>query len=181
MSLSDVLESAGTAASSGAVTGGLLGGVGAALAGKRKLLEILKAAALGSGAYGGLAGGSVLTGSALMGSPKAQETTPYTDRGLLGGGVAGGILGATGGAALGAGVLPEWLKPTGKVGLSAALAKFGSSPSLTKALLGGLGGGIGLGAAGAVAGSDEGLQVDYLRQKMKEYKRQEIERMLGLT
>lgn len=161
----------------GAATGALYGGVGRMLTGARRPGDILKAAALGAATYGPLAGGTTALGSKALGAPEDEDAGAFTTRGLVGGLLGGGVLGAAGGALLGSGRLRGLAKLpfAGKVAKVAEKelpldnlivdkikhwAKHPGAASSAKsaALLAAV---LGTGAAGV--GASEGMQLDYLR------------------
>lgn len=147
---------------SGAVSGGVLGGAGSLLGGAKSFGSVGKAAALGAGLSAALAGGSGYLGEKVMPNPDPNDPAAFTNRGAVGGALAGGLLGAGAGALLG-----------GKTGVSRALRKgiidqVGRgvvARGLSKLKSPVAGAGI-LGGAGALIagyqGADEGMQADYL-------------------
>lgn len=174
------------AAISAGLTGGTMAGLGTLFSKfsptelaemslkKRVLSAILK----GAGSYAALGAGATATGVGLLGEPGEDEPTGYTRRGGIGGAVGGGIAGGALGAAIGSGKMkmpsmaPEWL------------ARYASKLSGARgAKIGGALGALGLGAAAAYAGSDEGMPLDYLNNELheqeKEKKRREYEQLLS--
>jgi hypothetical protein len=164
----DSIDAAKQAALSGALTGGTLGSVGALLGGARSKAALLKAALLGAGAGGTVAGGTNLLGTAIMGPPAADDPTAYTRRGAVGGAVGGGLLGA----GIGALAAKGKIKIPGSPMIAGFFEKMAGSPTAAKR--GAILGALGLGAAAAYQGSDEGMQVDAINQEMERRRRQAL-------
>lgn len=183
------LEAALRTALSGGVTGAAIGGGARFLSGGNKK-QILKSALVSSGLGAGLAGGSQLVGSSLLGDPEEEEGgSPYTVRGALGGAVGGGSLGALLGLLAASGKLPKMSiyapqKLRSIVGsikeelplrnfLTKEIEKISKNPTAKGIRKAGIYG-AGMGAIpGAFLGADEGQTVDtilreYEMQKMKD-------------
>lgn len=166
-----------------ALGGGLMGGIGGAIAGAaspkfKKLSDLLSPTAAGAGTFGGLAAGSGYVGDELIGPPAEEEANPYTWRTGAGGVASGATIGGTAGALAGSGALNKVIKsklPDDNFIRSTVerLQKGGRLKAAGK--LGALGaalGGLGLG----VMAADEGMGIDVL---MAEKEKRERER-LGL-
>lgn len=162
------LDAAGQAAMSGAVTGGGLGAITHLLgSGKLSKAGLLKSALTGAGLYGGLAGGSTYVGTGLLGSPAEDDPTAYSRRAGLG----GALLGGAAGAGLGA------LAAKGKFKIPVPiLEKFMAKLAPKQAAAAGA---LGLGAAGAYLGTDEGMQADFLAQESRRRRREALMEALG--
>lgn len=177
----DIAEAVNESAANGVITGGLYGGVGKLLTGGRTPGDFLKAGALGAATYAPIAAGTTYLGSKIMGAPDEDDPTAFTTRGLVGGLVGGGLLGAGIGALLGSGRLRGLAKLPGLAAHGAEVAakelpmdnllveklkKWAGNPggassaksaALLAAILGGGSGGIGAG---------EGMQLDYTRNML---------------
>lgn len=162
-------------AASGALTGAGFGGIGRILGGSRSIAQIL-----GSGAAGAAIGAtaipaSAMIGEAVLGAPEEEDRQPYTLRAGLGGAAAGAGLGGIGGAAMSSGLsdrLAQALPKTAKFMSSNLpldniiidkIRKIGPGKG---ALAGSLLGALGLG----FMASDEGQQIDTIRNLSKEIK-----------
>jgi hypothetical protein len=177
----NVMGAAKDAATSGGLTGALLGAGSSFLSGQRSVPKMLaRAAALGLGT-GAMTGAGTLIGSSLLGAPDEGEQGGFTKRAGVGGAIGGGLLGAGFGALMGSGAGGKVLKALQKLpgyGRAAAVAskelpidnlatdvlkKWARTPgsSAAKKSAAFLGaGGAGLGGA---LGASEGMQVDYLQ------------------
>ena len=174
-------EATKKAALSGGLSGGVLGGATAMMSGVRSPGRLLAAALGGGAATGGLTGGSIYAGSKAMGVPEADEPSGYALRGGLGGLMAGGM----GGALLGA--LASRARPLKTLTKMAEKAEVPvdnlmgdfykrlTNRPMKEAMAKGsmLGGGIGAGV-GAFLGSDEGMQLDFIENQLKEARRQRL-------
>ncbi len=163
-----ILAASKDAAKSGALSGGALGGLKGALShggGKSAAIQ----AAIGALGGAGIAGGGTYLGSQLLGAPEEDEPGGFTNRGALGGAIAGGAGGLGLGALLGGGGL-RWLSRVPGVAAKAsnagetllgrgvkALMK-GPNPGKRTAAALGVGGALG----GGLYGGGEGMQLDYL-------------------
>lgn len=157
------------AALSGAASGAVLGGAGSILTGAN-LKSALRAALLGSVASAGMAGGGMAIGNSILGDPPDEdEINPNTRRTALGGGIAGGSIGALLGGALG----KKYLRLPGATGLTKYIAS--KSPK-TAALLGGGSGAL----AGSYLAADEGMQLDFLQNELDALERKRRAKELGI-
>lgn len=149
---------------SGGLSGAVLGTIGRITAGFNKPSSLVKAALIGSGITGGLSAGTGYVGGAVLGEPQKGEEAPHTIRGIIGGSLAGGAAGATAGSLLGIPKIAEKIKPnvTNKNFLNTAFSNFIGSGGKKSALRGALAGSLGIGAAGAYQGADEGMQMDFI-------------------
>ena len=147
---------------SGALSGGIVGGVGSLLSGAKSLGTVGKAAGIGSALAGGLAGLSGTVGLGALGSPDPEDGSGYTKRLGLGGALAGGLADAGAGALM---AIPG-LRKYAASKLGGGLLSKGVS-----ALKGGAPAAAALGAGGALVGgyqaADEGMQMDFLRNLSK--------------
>lgn len=174
------------AAISGSASGALLGGFGRMLAGSRKPWELLKSAGIGAGLTGALTAGSTAIGSGLMGAPAPGDSSGYTTRGLVGGLVGGGAIGA-GMGALAAHprlknlykLVPNKLKSELPLdnALMDAMKKMSQKGQMAPAAS--LGGAT-VGGLGAFLGSDEGMQIDFIQDQLRKRRREEALRNVGL-
>lgn len=152
---------------SGGLTGGALGGIGAALSKDPLTREaLIKAMLSGAATYGGLGAGSTAVGLGLLGKPKQDEPSGYARRGAVGGAVGGSLAGGSLGALVGSGkmkvpqALPSWV------------AEYASKLKGGKGALIGAGvGALGLGAAAAYTGGDEGMQLDFIENELRNKRR----------
>jgi len=152
------------AALSGALSGSLIGGGSGLMEGYSKR-AILKRALLGALGGGALAGSAIGLGHEMLGQP--EDEGAYTRSGAVGGLAAGAGAGAAGGAALASGLIPS------KRGLLARIAKMGYGPAMSTGAVVGAG-------AGAFQGSDEGMQLDYIKNEMDRHNREKLLREMGL-
>lgn len=159
----------------GALSGAVLGGASKFLGGAKSIPEILKAAGLGGGIGAGMAGGSQLLGSALLGPAGDDEQNPAMKRGAVGGLVGGTLLGGTLAALASRGKLGG----LGKVGatiseelpldnmLTRKILDWAKNPSFGKtAAAAGIGAALG-GIPAAYLGGDEGLTYDTIAEEMR--------------
>lgn len=183
----EIDRAAKAAALSGAIGGGIFGASGAILGGVRKPTDLLKHALMGSIMTGAAAGGATKLGSELMGAPEPDDIGGYTERGTVGGLLGGGLLGGIGGAIIGSGKLKmpkgKWAsKLSGGMSdniFGDAMKKFASQGGKVGAAKGaGLGGGMGA-LGSAFVGSDEGMQLDFIMNKIQEEERQRMLRRMG--
>lgn len=163
------------AALAGGLGGAGLGALQKVFEGVKRAGPIGKAAAIGGGVMGGLAGGANYLGNLLMGTPDENDLgSPYTTRGTVGGGIGGGLAGA----GLGALSASDKIRAlAGKAGLASkvpdnlivdafkAAGRGGGRAGLLKAAL--LGGGLGA-LAGGYTGGDEGMALDVLADEMSD-------------
>lgn len=161
---------------SGGVSGAGMGAITRMIGSKGRVpaAELLKSAAIGGGLYGGLAGGSTLLGSAIMGPPDSDDVTGFTTRGAVGGGVAGGALGAGLGSLIAAGKINPPKQLPGVVSTYLKNLRNAKNPLLK-------GAGIGAAAIGlpaAYMASDEGMQTDFIRNQVEAAKRRKLEEAL---
>jgi len=158
---------------SGGVSGGLIGGVGSLLGGAPTLRAAGKAAAIGSALSGGLAGLSGAIGLKALGSPSEEDGSGYTKRLGAGGAIAGGLSGAALGSLmaipsvrnvvaskLGGGLISRGIK--NMKGVAAPMASVGAGGA----------------AIGAYQGSDEGMQMDFIRNLSREQKEKILRRQM---
>lgn len=176
-----IREATRKAALSGGITGGILGGVGSLLGGARSPGRMLKSAILGGLGGGALTGGATYLGTETLGVPDATEPGGYTWRAGLG----GALLGAGGGALLGAlGSRAGGFKTLKKMAQKADIPTENmigdfyrrlSEKPLKEAMRkgAGLGAGIG-GGVGTFMGSDEGMQLDFIENQLREAQRQRL-------
>lgn len=166
---------------SGAASGGVFGAATSALSSKNplKLLPILKSAALGATTAGGIAGGSTYLGSKLAGVPSEEETSGYTKRASLGGAVGGGAIGAVAGALASRGKLPlPKVTPRFISKYFDDLASRGAKESIPRGvLIGALAGGV----PAAFYAGDEGMQIDFLNNEIKEARKKKMLQELGVV
>lgn len=154
-----IAPAVGKATLSGAVSGGLLGGVERLLSGARKA-DILRGALGAAGIYGGISGSSQALGSEMLGAPTQDDPHAMTTRGLVGGLTEGGLAGAGLGALAAAGHMSAPTKLLGEYYRN--LAKAGR----LKDLLHGAALGAGAGAsAGGYIGRSEGMESDAWRNQ----------------
>lgn len=164
---------------SGAVSGGLLGGVSSLLTGAKTAGAVGKAAAIGAGLSSALAGGSGYLGEAVMPNPSPDDPAAFTNRGAVGGALAGGLLGAGAGALLGSktgvgrAIQKKILEQVGS-GIAAKGIKKFKNPLIGAGLLGTTGAAI-----GGYQGADEGMQADYLNNLRQAEKRKLLKEALG--
>lgn len=170
------------AALSGAISGAGLGGFTAILSGVKDPKRIMKDALLASIASSAITGGSTKLGSEMMGAPDTHDVGGYTTRGTSGGIVGGGTLGAAAGGVIGSGKIPmkmpkiEWARkaieslPLNNV-IGDYMKKLATQGGRTGAIKGAIAGGIGLGGASAALASDEGMQLDFIMNKIQEEER----------
>lgn len=144
---------------SGATSGAAVG-LGTSLLTGANYKQALRNAALSALVGGGISGTGVGIGTAIHGEPGRNETSPYTKRGSLGGGVAG----ALGGGVLSAALAGEHMAVPSKMPI---LGKLVGKNRLVAALLGSLAGGAG----GAYMGADEGMQLDFFKNEMDAMRR----------
>lgn len=143
---------------SGALSGGVIGGVGSLVGGAKGFGPVGKAAAVGAGLSGGLAGLSGSIGLKAFGSPSEEDGSGYTKRLGAGGAAAGGIAGAATGAMMGIPRLRNFLASKlggGLLSKGVAALKGGVPAAATL--------GVGGAAVGAYQGADEGMQMDFIR------------------
>jgi hypothetical protein len=159
---------------SGGVSGALLGGGGSLLGGARSIGKVGKAAAIGALLSGGLSAGSGMLGEAVTPRGDPDDPQANTKRGAIGGGLAGGLVGAGAGALL-AGksglsrtVKAALMRQTGRGLLSKGIGKVATP----------LGGALGIGALGAAVGayqgSDEGMQADFIENLRRDERRRRL-------
>lgn len=174
---------------SGALTGGVFGGISSLMSGQGKA-KAIKDALLGAALGGTTAGGAIAGGEALLGEPDEGETNVYTKRGAAGG-AAIGALGGLGAAALLRPQLAMALRKYGSLGEKAGQSLKVSNPILKdiQSMLGSqdpakralaYGGLIaGPAAGGAFFGADEGMGLDVLETEMQSRaKKKQREQML---
>lgn len=155
-------------AASGGLTGAAMGGLGKILSGSRQKLPIGIAAGLG-----GLVGATAIPGASyigeqILGEPDENDTTAYTKRTAVGGGVVGGVGGAGVGSLIGSGLAKEagiaapGLAKIAKANLpldNLIIDQIKKRGGLKGAILGGI---LGAGGLGFMA-ADEGQQFDTMR------------------
>lgn len=149
------------AGASAALTGGLYVGIPAALRTGSKAMQVLKSAGKAAALTGGVAGGGVLIGNALIGKPREEEQAAYTKRAALGGAIGGGAAGLAGGLlAMKTQKGRAWMAEHAKDWKPLAWA----GKSIPKAMAVGATGGAGY---GLYQGVDEGSGVDALHSGKK--------------
>ena len=182
------------AALSGALTGGVFGGGGAALTGEKELAKLLKAALIGGGLGGTAAGSATAVGEDVMGEPTQEEGgAPYARRGGIGGMLLGGGIGAALGAAGASGKLgklaehaPQFLKTAGMAAknempkglvdniLIKKIAELGKNPSLKGVALGAGLGAATLGAPMGYYAAGEGSGIDTMNRELEDEKKRRL-------
>lgn len=164
---------------SGAVSGGVLGGAGSLLSGAKSLGAVGKAAAIGAGLSSALAGTSGYLGEAVMPNPSPDDPAAFTNRGAVGGALAGGLLGAGAGALLGSksgvgrAIQKKIIDNVGRGVVARGITKL-KKPLLGAGILGTAGAAI-----GGYQGADEGMQADYLNNLRQAEKRKLLKEALG--
>lgn len=150
---------------SGALSGAVLGGGGAALTGAKTLGAIGKSALSGAGLGAALGGGSNLAADAVLGEPNPNDPTAYSKRGAVGGALAGGLGGAALGAIAAGGskggfsrmARAALMNKLGRGAVAKGVGKLGSR-SAGAGIVGGLGA-----LVGGYQGGDEGMQMDFYK------------------
>lgn len=172
---------------SGGLSGGLLGAAGTVLGGFKKPSELLKSMLIGASAGAGLSAGSGYVGGELLGEPTPDEQGGHTLRGSLGGAVGGTLAGGALGSLAGLPGVAKRLKPSADSAnfITKGLSRFLGPGGLGSAKRGALIGALGLGAAGAYQGADEGMQMDFIdamreKQRQKDKREQMIREMYVL-
>lgn len=149
---------------SGGVSGAVLGGVGTLIGGFKKPTDVLRSALIGALGGAGIASGSGYVGGEVLGEPGEEEEGAHTKRGLVGGALGGGLLGAAAGSLLGSSGIARALRS--KLGtdnaVSRGIGNWIGSGGAASAKRGAMAGGLGLGAASAYQGADEGMQMDFI-------------------
>lgn len=158
---------------SGALSGGVIGSVGSLVGGAKGFGPVGKAAAVGAGLSGGLAGLSGGIGLKAFGSPSEEDGSGYTKRLGAGGAAAGGLAG------LGTGAL---MSIPGVRNILASKLGGGLLSKGVKALKGGIPAaatlGVGGAAVGAYQGADEGMQMDFIRNLSKKDQEDLLQRQI---
>lgn len=179
---------------SAALGGGVVGAGASALQRGASLGSTLRGGALGAGVGSLLAGGGGTVGDFIMGEPDADESHPFLKRGVVGGLVGGGALGALGGGLAASGTLGKAFAANPKLRemaqkilgkesvffrpeenfLLRSLRDKSRNPSFAGTVAGGLGAGAITGAAASYQGFDEGMQADFIedqKRKLRERSR----------
>lgn len=170
---------------SGGISGGVLGGVGSLFGGGlQKPTDILRSALIGALGGASIAAGSGAVGGAVLGEPGEEEEGAHTTRGAVGGALGGGAIGALAGSTLGISKVANALR--GKLGtdnaISRSIGNWIGQGGAASARRGAMAGGLGLGAAAAYQGADEGMQMDFIDamryQAEQKRKREEMVRKM---
>lgn len=178
------VDAAKQAAMSAAGWGGIYGALNSVIHGNRSLPGIALRGLTAAASAAPFAAGSTLLGSKLLGAPDDDESSAYTLRSALGGGLGGALLGGGAGYLLGRGGLgalskipglvkaAEWAKREKALPLDNLFVDYvkkqAANPSPQAASkLGLLLGGIG-GIGGAVSGISEGGGIDAMRNVNRE-------------
>ena len=156
-----------------AISGGLSGGVLGTLTNLRsfrKPTDLLRYALTGAGVGAGLASGSGYVGGEILGELGEHEQGGHTLRGVVGGSLGGAAVGgAVGSLAAIPAVAGGLQKKLGQRNfVTKAVTKALGAGGLSSGYRGALMGALGLGAAGAFVGSDEGMQLDFVDSMRKE-------------
>lgn len=159
-------QSTRTAALGGGASGAVMGAVTGIMGGKRKLADILKAAATSGLLSGGFAGGATYLGGKALGAPDEDDPSANTHRGALGGAIGGGLAGAGLGALISSGKMkvPKIAGLTDNLIIDKLKGLVGKAHGTKMGA--GLMGALGAGGVGYL-GADEGMQLDFLANEMK--------------
>lgn len=167
-----------TAMLGGGTTGAVLGGLGGLFDPKGLTAKgIGTKALLGALGSAGVAGGSTYLGNKLMGVPDDADPTGYTTRGGVGGAVGGGAVGAGLGALAARGKIP--IPKSSPEFLRAYAQKLKAMPLSKGAGIGAALGALGLGSAAAYMGADEGMQLDFFHNQVDAEKRRKMREEYG--
>lgn len=184
-----------TAALSGAVTGGVLGGGSALLGGAKTFGSFARPALKGAAIFGAGAPTGLLAGEALLGKPKHGEVNPYMHRGLAGGALLGALAGGGGAAYLASGKKLPFAK-LGAFGdkaeeaigglygadniISNKIRQWAQNPSAGNIAKASLLGGATAGVLGGHFAGEEGAGVDILNNEAESHHKKALLRRLGL-
>jgi hypothetical protein len=173
-----ILDRLKAAALTGAVAGAGTGAVSSLLGGAKKLKQLVRPSLIGAGVGSVAAPAGIGAGEAVMGAPDESEKSPYTMRGLAGGAALGALAGGGIGGVLSAGKrlklsklgsFGDKIKDLGKTEniVFSKLRQYADNPSranIIKGIL--LGTGVG-GLAGANFASDQGMNIDAIRNEIE--------------